>query len=798
MSFLEKLGKELLIFDGAMGTVLQGQGLAPGELPELWNLTHPEKIQAIHKAYLEAGCQIITANTFGASAAKLAGAPYTVEAVVAAGIRLAKAAVAEHGSGWVAQDVGSLGKLLKPLGNLPFEEAYAMFSQMVQAGAQAGADLIIIETMSDLYEVKAAVLAAKENTGLPIIVSVVLDEKGRLLTGGDIAATVALLEGLGVDALGLNCGLGPEQMERFLPELAAVSSLPILMMPNAGLPVVINGQTCYNVGPEAFAAAMERLVAGGAAIIGGCCGTTPAHMEKVVARCKGLPVQPITDKGRTVVSSYNRAVAFGAQPLIIGERINPTGKSRFKQALREEDIDYILEEGFDQQDAGAHILDVNVGLPEIDEPALLEEVVQELQAVLPLPLQIDTSDVAAMERALRIYNGKAMINSVNGKQEVMDAVFPLVKRYGGVVVCLTLDENGIPETAEGRVAIARRIVETAAGYGIPKKDLVVDTLTMTISTGQQAARVTLDALRQVREQLGVATVLGVSNISFGLPQREKINATFFTLAMEAGLGGGIINPKSEAMMQAYDSYCALSGADANCLAYIQKYGGQAQAPKAPMTEKGGPDLAAAIIKGVKDVAAAATRQLLQEKAPLEIIDQMLIPALDTVGQDFEAGRVFLPQLLMSADAAQAAFGEIKTQLQSTGASQKTRGSIVIATVKGDIHDIGKNIVKVLLENYDFHVIDLGKDVKPEAVVQAAAESGAPLVGLSALMTTTVASMEETIRQLRQKLPGCKVMVGGAVLTQDYADQIGADFYGKDAMASVRYACALFDSLGENV
>lgn len=790
-TILDQLGKRLLFFDGAMGSILQQNGLGAGEYPETWNLRHPEVILQIHKDYLNAGCDIIKTNTFGANGGKFADDQYTVQDVINAGVSLARQAVDECGHGLVALDIGPTGKLMKPIGDLSFDHAYELFSEMAICGRDAGADVILIETMSDTYEVKAAVLAAKENTNLPVFVTMIFDEHGKLLTGGDIPAAVALLEGLGVDGIGFNCGLGPEQMKELLPQLRECASIPLVVNPNAGLPKMVDGKTVYDVGPEAFAQSMTEIARGGAWIIGGCCGTSPAHLQKMIEACKDIQPEPLTDKNRTVVSSYAKAVTFGKRPVIIGERINPTGKSRFKEALRSHDMDYILKEGITQQQCGAHILDVNVGLPEIDEVQMMEDAVQAIQGIIDLPLQIDTTNVEAMERAMRIYNGKPLINSVNGKKESMESIFPLVKKYGGTVIALTIDENGIPTTAEGRLEIARKIMETAAAYGIQKKDIVVDVLAMTVSAEQEAAAVTLKALELVRDELGLYTSLGVSNISFGLPQRENVNTAFFTMAMQNGLSGAIINPNSKAMMAAYYSYCALTGVDEQCMEYISVYANQQAAPATAAPATGDMTLAQSIMKGLKESAHACAAELVKTQAPLDIINTELIPALDEVGKKFEKGTLFLPQLLMSAEAAKAAFEAIKTHMTNLGAAETKREKIILATVKGDIHDIGKNIVKVLLENYSYDVIDLGKDVDPEVIVDTAIAQNVKLVGLSALMTTTVVNMEETIKQLRNRVPDCKVMVGGAVLTQEYADMIHADFYSKDAMGSVYYAHRLF-------
>ena len=804
MNIRERLGKELLFLDGGMGTLLQAEGLAPGELPETWNIEHPEKVEAIHRRYYEAGSDVVLANTFGANVCKFHDDRYTVEEVIRAGIANAKRAGEQIGKEtYVALDMGPTGKLLKPMGDLDFDDAYEAFAEAVRYGEKYGADLIHIETMSDTYEVKAAILAAKENSSLPVFVTMIFDERGKLLTGGDVPSVVAMLEGLRVDALGLNCGLGPKQMLPILNDLRRYTSLPIIVKPNAGLPKQKNGETYYDVEPDEFARIMQEVVKEGACVIGGCCGTTPEHIKKLVEECKELPLREIEKKHDTIVSSYGQAVILDDMPRIIGERINPTGKKKFKEALKNEDMDYILKEAITQQDKGAHILDVNVGLPDIDEVAMMEKVVKELQSVTSLPLQIDTVDGKAMERAMRIYNGKPMINSVNGKQVSMDEIFPLVRKYGGVVVGLTIDEEGIPKDAEGRVRVAGKIINEAAKYGIDKKDIVIDVLTMTISSEKDGAKVTLEALKRAREEFGVRTVLGVSNISFGLPRRPIVNSYFYAMAMQNGLTAGIINPSSEDMMKAYRSYNALMGFDENCTNYISTYAGTTEtvtvqasqaaaaagnAPKAAGVEM---TLKYAIERGLKEEAHHITRDLIGTREPLDIIQEELIPALNVVGEGFEKGTVFLPQLLMSADAAKIAFAVIKDVLASSGQEEEKKEKIILATVKGDIHDIGKNIVKVLLENYGFDVIDLGKDVPPEAIVEKAVEENVTLVGLSALMTTTVVSMEETIKLLREKKPDCKVMVGGAVLNQDYADMIGADFYGKDAMQSVHYAQKFF-------
>ena len=787
MDIRDILGKRRLFLDGGTGTSLQKMGLRAGERPEVWNILHPDRIEALHRAYLNAGADIIYTNTFGANRLKYPeGGDHSLEEVVKSAVNIAKGAQKACGredSSWVALDIGPSGKLLRPLGDLDFEDAVELFAEVVRYGAEAGADLIVIETMGDSYELKAAVLAAKENSVLPIIATAAFDERARLLTGGTPEAVTALLEGLRVDALGLNCGLGPREMLPIAERFAAATGMLAAAAPNAGLPRQVEGRMVFDLSPEGFAEQMEAVARAGAQLLGGCCGTTPEHIAALVGRCRELPFAEPVRKHRTVVSSFSTAVELGTGPVIVGERINPTGKPRLKEALRSGKLEYLLSEGAAQEDAGAQILDVNVGLPGVDEPAMLERAVCALQGVTGLPLQLDSSDPAALERAMRRYNGKPMINSVSAKAESMAAVFPLIRKYGGVVVGLALDEGGIPETPEGRVACAERIYSTAAEYGIAHEDVVIDTLTLTVSSEPRAAQVTLEALRRIHER-GGRTTLGVSNVSFGLPAREKVNSAFLTLTLEAGLDCAIMNPLSAAMMSAWRAFAVLTARDERCEDYIAH---EAGAEPKPQAAAGPLSLGGCIEKGLSSAASAEAQRLVAGGAePLDIINAELIPALDRVGKGFETGAIYLPQLLMSAEAAGAAFEALKSGMKGERGSGYP-GKIVIATVKGDIHDIGKNIVRTLLENYGFDVRDLGKDVPPEAVLDAASQEGVRLVGLSALMTTTVASMEETIRLLRERLPGVKIMVGGAVLTEDYARQIGADFYGKDAMASVRYA-----------
>ena len=777
MNILEKIKSGITYCDGGAGTLLQSWGLKAGEYPESWNITNSEKIIEMHRLYLEAGADIITSCTFGANRFKF----NNLEEIITAAINNAKKACEGYNS-YVALDIGPLGKMLEPLGDLPFEKAVEVFSESIKIGADAGADLVLIETMNDSLEAKAAVLAAKESCDLPVFVTCVYDDTKKLMTGANPAAMIAMLEGLGADAIGMNCSLGPKQMLDIVPEFTKYSSVPIIVNPNAGLPRSENGKTVFDIDADEFSDIMCEIVKSGATIIGGCCGTTPEHIRKTVEKTKKLPFALPEKKNLTVVSSYTHAVEIGNKPVIIGERINPTGKKRFKEALRENDINYILNEGIAQNKKGVSILDVNVGLPEINEAEMMVNVIRALQGVIDLPLQIDTVDPVAMEKALRIYNGKALINSVSGKEESMNSVFPLVKKYGGVVIAVTLDENGIPETANGRVEIAEKIIARAAEFGIGKNDIIVDPLAMAVSSDSNSANVTLEAVKTLHD-MGIKTSLGVSNISFGLPSRSDVNAVFYTMAMQNGLDCAIINPFSVEMMKAWYCFNALTGKDENCSDYIEF--AQSLEPSDKKAEvKSSTSLDGCIISGLKEQAGAVAAELIKTTPPMEIIDSMIIPALNTVGKGFEEKKVYLPQLLMSAQAAKEAFEAIKSAIPS---GENKKGKIVIATVKGDIHDIGKNIVKVLLENYGYEVIDLGKDVAPEKIVDEVKSSGAKLVGLSALMTTTVPAMEETIKLLRKEAPDCKVMVGGAVMTEEYAAMIGADSYGTDAMSAVRFA-----------
>ena len=802
MNFKEEIQKRRLFFDGAMGTMLQAAGLRPGELPELWNLSHPDKVEEIHRAYVRAGVDILKTNTFGANGLKFGAAHNNPEVadLVKAGVENARKAFAAEGrDGFVALDMGPTGKLLQPFGDLPFEEAVSLYREQVIAGAAAGADLILIETMSDSYEAKAAILAAKENSDLPIVATFTFDGEGKLLNGATVTTALSMAEALGVTAVGFNCGLGPDQLLPLLPEALKAVDIPLVANPNAGLPVEKDGKTVFHIDADGYAPLMVPFAEQGVAILGGCCGTTPAHIANLIAACQDIPLPAPRTGAPCRISGYGQAVDFEGMPVIIGERINPTGKKRLKEALKAQNMDYVCQLALEQLDKGAAVLDVNVGVPGVDEPALIEKTILTLQAITSVPLQIDTSNIEAMDRALRIYNGRPLLNSVNGKEENMAAVLPLAKKYGAALVGLCLDEAGIADSAEGRLAVANKVIDRAGAVGIPAKDMIIDPLAMTISTGGLNAQIDLQVIAALKAR-NIKTVMGVSNISFGLPSRDAVNSSFFALAMQAGLSCGIINPNSGSMMQAYYAYGALSGKDVGCKKYVDYFAdmpvmaavsksqSQSAAPKSGQKEY---PVDEAIVKGLNTQVEQGVKKLLEAGTPaLDIINNFIIPALNEVGDKVEQKKLFLPQLLMSADAAKAGFEVLKQSL-STGGAKEDGDPIVVCTVKGDIHDIGKNIVKVLLENYGYRVIDLGKDVPPEDVVAAATENHVKLVGLSALMTTTVGAMEETIRQLHKTLPECKIMVGGAVMTADYAKSIGADFYGANAVASVNYANELF-------
>lgn len=800
MLITEALREGMVLFDGGMGTMLQSRGLAPGELPEVWNILRPEDVTDIHREYIRAGSRVVTANTFGANGRKFDGTDgrYTVKDIVTAGVFCARRAAEESAEKiFTALDIGSLGLLVGRPDGIGFEDAVSLFSEAVRAGCEAGADFVLIETMSDLLELKAALLAAKEVCSLPVVATVVFDSSGHMMSGASPAAVVAMLEGMGAAALGMNCSLGPEQMINILPEMIKYSSVPLVVQPNAGLPRVENGRTVYDVSPARFAALMAEMAAYGVRGLGGCCGTTPEYIRELRSALDGITPPPLTDKGLTLVSSATRTYIVGEKPLLIGERINPTGKARIKEALRAGDYDSVIAEGLAQEELGAHMLDVNAGLPGIDEAAALTALVSGLQRVTQLPLQIDTADPAAMERALRGYCGIPLINSVSAKRESLDAILPVVKKYGGVVIGLTLDENGIPSDAAGRLALADRIYDEAAQYGIPAKQIVIDPLTLSVSTDTDAAAVTLAAVAGL-SAAGRHTLLGVSNVSFGLPARDTLNAAFFTMALRAGLSLAIMNPRSSAMRRAYHASLALTGHDAGFEGYIDFSSSDtvpetsaAPAPARRLTSDAGSlsPLHSAIVRGLATAAAAAADELLAVIDGTEVINRHIIPALDEVGAGFEKQTLFLPQLLSSADAATAAFSRVRASMKVTNSVSK--GRIILATVKGDIHDIGKNIVRMLLENYGYDVIDLGRDVSYETILLSTEQNKVRLVGLSALMTTTLPAMEQTIKALHSRFTDCRVMVGGAVLTPEYAAQIGADFYAPDAAAAVRIAADVF-------
>ena len=772
----ELIKTKRLFFDGGTGTVLQSMGLQAGETPESWNLTNSEKITALHKSYLEAGCNIIKTNTFGINKNKYGN---YAEMIVAA-LECAREAVRDYEDAYIAFDMGPTGRLLEPLGDLAFEDAVELFAANINIAKENGADIVLIETMNDSYETKAAVLAAKENCDLPIFVTNAYDETGKLMTGASPEAMIALLEGLGVDALGMNCSMGPDMMLDIIPKFAENASVPIIVNPNAGLPQVIDGKTVFGTDADAFADYMVKMAEAGACILGGCCGTTPEYIRKTKESVSTVPYRIPEKKNTTVVSSYTHSVSIGTQPVLIGERINPTGKPKLKQALKENNISYILNEAVRQTDKGVHILDVNVGLPEINEAEVMFECIKAIQTVTDVPLQIDSSDPQVLDKAMRVYNGKALINSVNGKKESMDSILPLVKKYGGCVIALTIDENGIPDTARGRAEIAARIALEAEKYGIDKKEIIVDPLALSVSSDTNSANITLESIRLIRD-MGLRTSLGVSNISFGLPQRDKINSAFFACALENGLDCAIMNPFSQPMTDTYYAYRVLHGLDNNCIDYITYADTQDIAQEAtPKSDS--LTLHGSIVKGMKEQSARLVKNELEQHSPLDIINEQIIPALNEIGVAFENKKAYLPQLLMSAEAASAAFEEIKAVMpKSEGNGNK---SVILATVKGDIHDIGKNIVKVMLESYGFTVYDAGRDISPEKILGWVQQTDCRLVGLSALMTTTVPAMAETVKLLKENISDVKVMVGGAVLHADYAQMIGADFYGKDVMDGV--------------
>ncbi|MEG2184011.1 MAG: homocysteine S-methyltransferase family protein [Cloacibacillus sp.] len=779
------LENRVMLFDGAMGTMLQRGGMELGIVPETLNLTRPEMIEEIHRKYLEAGADVVLSNTFGANRFKAEKAGVSLEDMVTAGVRIAKKAASAFDGKYAALDIGPCGRVLQPAGDLPFEEAVEIFAQVVRAGTAAGADFILLETFTDLYELKAAVIAAKENSTLPIFATMSFEENGSTFFGACVESMVATLEALGVFALGVNCSLGPKQLALVVKRILACAHIPVLVQPNAGLPVIREGKTSYDITPREFADCVKEFAQSGVRFVGGCCGTDPEYIRLTKEAVADVTPTEICAPRRCQICSPSKVICFDAIT-VIGERLNPTGKKTLQAALRAHDMDYVLREAIGEEEQGAQVLDVNMGLPDIDEPAMLAEAVRELQAVTPLPLQLDSASAAALERAARIYNGKPLLNSVNGKKESLDAVLPIAKKYGCAVLGLTLDENGIPDDAQARLEIARRIVTAAAAAGIPREDVLIDCLTMTVSAQPAQAMETMKAVSLVKKELGVKTVLGVSNVSFGLPQRPIINRTMLAMAFAAGLDAPIMNPSDAGMTETVAAARLLLSQDENAAAYIEKYGADALPKAAPVKDET-PKLEYAIARGLKDEASKAASSLLHEMPPMSVIEEKIIPALDSVGRDYEAQRIFLPQLIKSAEAAKGAFEVLRAELAKSGANNAKGKKIVIATVHGDIHDIGKNIVKVILENYNFDVIDLGKDVPPRRVAEAVKENGASLVGLSALMTTTVASMKETIELLRRECPGVRVIVGGAVLTESLAEYTGADHYAKDAMETVRCA-----------
>lgn len=783
----ERLKEGILIFDGAMGTMLQSSGLQLGELPEILNITDSKIIIEIHKAYIEAGANVITTNTFGANEIKFENSNFSVEKIIHSAVENAKIAT-KNKQAYIALDIGPIGELLEPMGTLTFDEAYSIFKRQIIQGVKSGVDLILIETMTDLYEAKAAVLAAKENSDLPVFCTMSFESDKRTFTGCNATSMVMVLEGLGVNALGVNCSLGPKEIEPIIDEILKISKVPVMVQPNAGLPNIIKGDTIFNILPEEFAVYGAKFKEKGVKVIGGCCGTTDRHIESLVKALKKVKIKDKKYSPLSGVCTPTKAVIID-QVKVIGERINPTGKKLFKEALRNGDIDYILREAIAQVDAGAHILDVNVGLPEINEEEIMVKVIKEIQSILDVPLQIDSTNAKAIEMGLRYYNGKAIVNSVNGENKVLENILPIVKKYGAAVVGLTLDERGIPSSGEERFRIAEKIVKTAESYGIDKKDIYIDCLTLTAAAQQKDVKETLKALSLVKEKLNVKTVLGVSNVSFGLPNREILNKTFLAASLFAGLDLPIINPLNKDIMDTIVASKVLWNEDKGAKEYL-KYNKNISKEQTPIKKDVNniqDDLFKIILKGIKEEAQIATVKLLENKQPLEIVNEYIIPALDIVGEKYENGHIFLPQLIQSAETVKESFKVIKDKLSKGTDAEISKGKIVLATVKGDIHDIGKNIVKVLLENYNYEIIDLGKDVSKEKIVEAVIKNNVKLIGLSALMTTTVKNMEETIFELKRTKPDCVVMVGGAVLNEEYANMIKADFYAKDAKESVTIA-----------
>lgn len=787
MNFEEMTDKNFILFDGAMGTMLQNAGLKAGELPEAYNMLHPEIIKDIHSKYIKAGADVITTNTFGANELKFDGRIYCVEEIISKAVHIAKEAA---GFKLVALDIGPTGKLMEPFGELSFDRAYDIFKRQIIAGAKAGADLILIETIADLYEARAAILAAKENCSLPVFCTMTFQQNGRTLMGTDPLTMVNVLEGLGVDALGVNCSLGPKDIYPILEEILRYSSIPVMVQPNAGLPRISGDEIIYDIKAKEFAGYIGKMAGKGALIFGGCCGTNPEYIQAAREVLKSLSPVKLQNKRITAVSSSTKTVILGDEVRVIGERINPTGKKRFKEALINNDMDYILSSAISQREAGADILDVNVGLPEIDEIEIMARVVEEIQSTVKLPLVIDSGRRDVLEKAVRIYNGKPIVNSVSGDASAMEEILPVVKKYGACVIGLTLDENGIPSTAQKRVEIAGKIIENAKSYGIPKENIIIDCLVLTASAQQEDVMEAIKAVRMVKDKYDVKTALGISNVSFGLPGREALNRTYLAAALAHGLDAPIVNPMGEGIMETINAFKVLSNHDKDAASYIKSYGNRDLKSNALATGMMR-DLKQIIIAGIRNEAEPVTRSLLIEMEPLKIVSDYLIPALDIVGQRYEKGDIFLPELIRSAETVKNAFDVIRETMIERGENKISKGKILLATVKGDVHDIGKNIVKVLLENYGFEVIDLGKDVPADSIVKKVKEENIKLVGLSALMTTTVKSMELTIKSLKESGAECTVMVGGAVLNSDYASLIGADYYSADAREAVRIAMEVY-------
>ncbi|RAK10308.1 5-methyltetrahydrofolate--homocysteine methyltransferase [Halanaerobium saccharolyticum] len=794
MELKDKLGKKIILFDGAMGTVLQQRGLKAGDVPEKLNIEKREEIVEIHKSYLKSGAEILTTNTFGANALKMEETDYSVEEVISAAVQNARQAVIESGiDAAVALDMGPLGELLEPMGSLSFDEAYNLYQQQVLVGVEHGADLIHIETIADLYEARAAVLAAKENSNLSIFCTLTFEEDGRTFTGGSIRSMISVLEGLGVDGIGLNCSLGPEKLEPLVEEVLQYSKLPVILQANAGLPVMENGETVFKISPAEYYKPLARLYEKGLAVIGGCCGTNEEFISLIAENLKNKKVKEREVVKESLACSPSQYVNL-AGVNVVGERINPTGKAAFKEALRNGDLDYILKVAVEEVDAGADILDVNLGLPEIDEKKVMVKLITELQGILDIPLQIDSSNPEVIDEAIRYYNGTAIVNSVNGELEVLEKTLPAVKKYGAAVIGLTMDDDGIPTTAEGRFEIAERIVSRAAEHGISRDKIIIDCLTLTASAQQEGVRETLKAVKMVKEKLGVKTTLGVSNVSFGLPARPVLNRTFLSMALYQGLNLPIIDPNDVEMMAAVKAAAVLNNIDQGAAQYIEYMSelenkSEPEAEKEDLNEEN--DLQTVIIRGLKSESARLTKAILKEKEALEVVNEYLIPALDMVGERYEKGDIFLPQLVQSAETVKEAFSVLKEEMARTGGRDISKGKIVMATVKGDVHDIGKNIVKTVLENYGYQIIDLGRNVNIREVVKSVVENEVKLLGLSALMTTTVKNMEKTIKAVREQSPECQIMVGGAVLTTDYAEMIDADFYARDAKEAVEIAKEVF-------